>query len=73
MSALLLQNRLFCTYDPRIADQFPLNVRTAKKRLLDRAVNDNLIIYFDHDPAIVAARLRVTEKGGHEIQEVIDP
>lgn len=48
-------------------DHFPLKTLEEKKELLGRAVDENWILFFEHDPKIAACRVRRNEKGRFEI------
>lgn len=52
-------------------DQFPLDVRKLKPKLLDRAIEREQLILFDHDPDQVGARLSKDERGRYAIVESI--
>jgi glyoxylase-like metal-dependent hydrolase (beta-lactamase superfamily II) len=53
-------------------DHFPLNTLREKKKLLERAVTEKWILFFEHDPEIAACRIGKNNKGRYEIDEVID-
>lgn len=44
-------------------DMFPLQTLKEKKAFLEEAVNNNYILYFEHDPNIECCTLQQTEKG----------
>jgi glyoxylase-like metal-dependent hydrolase (beta-lactamase superfamily II) len=44
-------------------DMFPLQTLTEKKAFLEEAVNNDYILYFEHDPVIECCTLQRTEKG----------
>ncbi|HEY1008436.1 MAG TPA: MBL fold metallo-hydrolase [Sphingobacteriaceae bacterium] len=44
-------------------DMFPLQTLKEKKAFLEEAVENDYILYFEHDPAIECCTLRRTEKG----------
>lgn len=53
-------------------DHYPLETLEEKKRLLGRAADEGWILFFEHDPAIAACRIRRAEKGRFEISEEIE-
>jgi glyoxylase-like metal-dependent hydrolase (beta-lactamase superfamily II) len=53
-------------------DHYPLETLEEKKRMLGRAADEGWILFFEHDPAIAACRVRRTEKGRFEISEEIE-
>jgi len=53
-------------------DHHPLSTLEEKKRLLGRAADGNWILFFEHDPAVAACRIRRTDKGRFEISEEIE-
>lgn len=53
-------------------DHYPLETLGEKKRLLGRAVDEGWILFFEHDPAIPACRVRRTDSGKFEISEEIE-
>ncbi|MBN1164130.1 MAG: MBL fold metallo-hydrolase [Candidatus Krumholzibacteriota bacterium] len=53
-------------------DHFPLQTLEEKKRLLSRAVDENWILFFEHDPEIAAARIKRNDKGRFEISEKVN-
>jgi glyoxylase-like metal-dependent hydrolase (beta-lactamase superfamily II) len=53
-------------------DHYPLETLEEKRRLLGRAADEGWILFFEHDPAIEACRVRRTENGGFEISEEIE-
>lgn len=44
-------------------DMFPLTTLTEKKRFLQEAVDNQYVLFFEHDPAIECCTLQNTEKG----------
>jgi|SRR5579875_2404873 len=44
-------------------DMFPLNTLREKKSFLNEAVENNYILFFEHDPKIECCDLQITEKG----------
>ncbi len=52
-------------------DHFPLQTLAEKKKLLARAAAEDWILFFEHDPAIAACRVRVNEKGRYDIFSVV--
>ena len=53
-------------------DHYPLETLEEKKRMLGRAADEGWILFFEHDPAIAACRIRRTDKGRFEISEEIE-
>lgn len=53
-------------------DHFPLRTLEEKKRLLGRAADESWILFFEHDPEIVAARVRRTGNGGFELGDILN-
>ena len=54
-------------------DHFPLDTLREKKEILGRAVDENWILFFEHDPEIAACRVGRNEKGRFDISAIIDP
>ena len=44
-------------------DMFPLTTLEEKKEFLDEALNNNYVLFFEHDPVIECCTLKETEKG----------
>ena len=44
-------------------DMFPLKTLTEKKAFLQEAVDNNYILFFEHDPINECCTLQATEKG----------
>lgn len=44
-------------------DMFPLQTLTEKKAFLQEAVNNNYVLFFEHDPVNECCELQMTEKG----------
>ncbi|MBX2888592.1 MAG: MBL fold metallo-hydrolase [Ferruginibacter sp.] len=44
-------------------DMFPLTTLNEKKSYLEEAVNNNYILFFEHDPIVECCSLQLTEKG----------
>ncbi len=53
-------------------DHYPLETLEEKKRLLGRAADEGWILFFEHDPAIAACRVRRADNGKFEISEEIE-
>lgn len=52
-------------------DNYPTQIIKEKKEILDRAVRENWVLFFEHDPLISSATLKKTEKGV-ELFEIIN-
>jgi len=52
-------------------DNYPVTIVSEKKKILKRALKEKWILFFEHDPGIVAATIRQGEKN-IEIDEKID-
>ncbi len=48
-------------------DHFPLKTLEEKKEILGKAADEGWILFFEHDPRIIACRVRRNEKGRFEI------
>ncbi|HEX8356373.1 MAG TPA: MBL fold metallo-hydrolase, partial [Segetibacter sp.] len=44
-------------------DMFPLTTLKEKKSFLQEALDNNYILYFEHDPKVECGTLQMTEKG----------
>lgn len=53
-------------------DHFPLRTLEEKKEMLGRAADEGWILFFEHDPEIVAAKVRRTPSRGFEITETLE-
>ena len=53
-------------------DHYPLETLEEKKRLLGRAADEDWVLFFEHDPAIAACRIRRMNDGRFEISEEIE-
>jgi glyoxylase-like metal-dependent hydrolase (beta-lactamase superfamily II) len=53
-------------------DCHPVTTVEEKVDLLDRAVRDDWILVFEHDPAIDACRIERNERGRYRVSEVVD-
>ena len=56
-------------------DMFPLTTLQEKKSFLTEAVNNNYILFFEHDPKIECCGLQQTERGiratnGFKLEEI---
>lgn len=51
-------------------DLYPLRTLEEKKRILPRAVQEGWILFFEHDPSIIAARV-IQDGKGYRIGEVV--
>lgn len=52
-------------------DQFPLEQRRAKPRVLGRAADENAIVLFDHDPKVKAARIVRDAKREFAVSQIV--
>jgi len=52
-------------------DHFPLDTLKEKKEILSRAVDENWILFFEHDPKVAACRVRRNDRGRFEISEEV--
>lgn len=52
-------------------DNYPLTTIEEKKRLLPKIVDEDWILFFEHDPFIAAGRVELTDKGYKLKEEVI--
>jgi glyoxylase-like metal-dependent hydrolase (beta-lactamase superfamily II) len=52
-------------------DMFPLKTLGEKKRFLEEAVENNYILFFEHDPQTECCTLKRTEKGVRENQKLL--
>lgn len=52
-------------------DHFPLKTLEEKKQILGRAADEGWLLFFEHDPAIAACRVRRTPSGVFEITETV--
>lgn len=53
-------------------DHLPLRTLDEKRNILERAAEEEWMLFFEHDPLIQACRVRRTEKGTFQISEEID-
>ena len=53
-------------------DQFLLDVRRQKMRLLSQAVDERRLVLFDHDPEVAAAHLRYDDRGNVVVDQTVD-
>ncbi len=53
-------------------DHLPLRTLEEKRNILERAADEEWMLFFEHDPLIQACRVRRTEKGTFQISEEID-
>lgn len=54
-------------------DLRPLNTMDEKKRMLEEALKNNYLLFFEHDPRIACISLQRNERGRYAMKEVIDP
>lgn len=48
----------------------PLETLKEKKWLLDKAVNENLVLFYEHDPVMEMGRVRVDERGKYRTSNI---
>ena len=53
-------------------DHQPLHTLEEKKRFLGRAADEGWMLFFEHDPEIVAATVRRTDAAGFAIDEIVN-
>ena len=49
----------------------PLVTIQEKNWLLDRAINENLVLFFEHDPVLETAEITLNERGRHVVKKII--
>ena len=53
-------------------DQFPLDVRREKARVLGRAADEGDLVIFEHDPKVRAAHLRRDDRGRPVVERTVE-
>ena len=53
-------------------DLYPLTVIEEKKKLLAQAIEEDWVLFFEHDPNVAACTVK--DEGGHAVvNQIIDP
>ena len=50
-------------------DRYPEQTVNEKQVIMERAVKEHWLLFYTHDPTIVASRVRLNKKGKYEVYE----
>jgi len=50
-------------------DRYPEQTVNEKKLIMEQAVKEHWLLFYTHDPTIVASRVRLNKKGKYEADE----